>query len=361
MVREGNTDSQSERQLTPELTPELQTATHSGSTKYAFKTCPRFDPNYYLVWANDVHLAFEERDWEEYLLPPDPESAFTPDPRIMTRAKAFLMEAIPYEHKVSMTKLTSAAAIFTSLEEQYGSATREDEFRLETQLMLMRKLATDTVDEHIAKFKTLIATTMAQQDENRRYKNDKRNQLFLATLEYSEIEDENWERFIPSLGNTWKDMTPESLFATTRTYYLAHILPKKKKTTSTTTTDSVEARVQRTDANPHGNNTNSSGNRGGRSQSRGRGGKFNNFGNRSNSGNNSGNNYGNNSNNYGNNSGNYGNNSGNNYGNSRSSNYGNNQHHSNDKPREKYDPTKYCHIHNAPGHSTETCRAKFRD
>jgi hypothetical protein len=227
-------NTSTEQQNTPRDTPDRETATQNGSstTKYAFKTCPRFDPKFYLVWANDVRLAFEEREWQEYLIPPlsDSASEFTPDPRITIRAKAFLMEAIPYEHKVSMTKTTSAAAIFRSLEEQFGSATREDEFRLESQLMLMRKLPTDTVDEHIGKFKTLVATAMAQQDEDHRYKNDKRNQLFLATLEYSEIEDEKWENFIPFLGNTWKDMTPESLFATTRTYYMAHILPKKKPT-----------------------------------------------------------------------------------------------------------------------------------
>src|ERR1700685_2040032 len=180
MADNDDTGDQSQQQQSP-----------AGPTKFAFKSCPRFDPKFYLVWANDTRLAFEERDWGDYLTPPsddsDPESKFVPNPRTAIRAKAFLMEAIPNEHKVSLTNLTSAAAIFNSIEEQFGSATREDEFRLESQLMLMRKLHTDSVDEHIAKFKTLIATTMAQQDEDHRYKNDKRNQLFLATLEYSDI------------------------------------------------------------------------------------------------------------------------------------------------------------------------------
>jgi hypothetical protein len=303
------------QQATPPADGDENNSTHTmtASTKFAFKTCPWFDPNFYLVWANDVHLAFEERDWDAYLLPSDPESAFKPDPRTAIKAKAFLMEAIPYEHKVSMTTLTSAAAIFKSLEEQYGTTSREDEHRFERQLMFMRKPATDSVDEHIAKFKSLIASTMAHQEENHRYRNDKRNSLFLATLEYSNIEDEKWENFIPFLGNTWQNMTPESLFAATRTYYLAHILPKKNTSTSETYS-SVEARVQRMDTNQSGN-------------PRGWGDRFNNFNNRSNYGN-----------------PNYGNNSG-----------------SNDKHREKSDPSKFCHFHNAPGHSTEACHAKYQD
>jgi hypothetical protein len=265
MANDGEQTEQLQHLATPAQTPGPSTnTTQTGSsTKFAFKSCPRFDPKFYLVWANDVRLAFEERDRGDYLTPPsDPESVFVPDPRPAVRAKAFLMEAIPNEHKVSLTKLTSAAAIFKSIDEQFGSATREDEFRLESQLMLMRKLPTDSVDEHIAKFKTLIATTMAQQDEDHRYKNDKRNQLFLATLEYSDIEDEKWENFIPFLGNTWKDMTPESLFASTRTCYMAHILPKKTKSPKETST-SVEGSVYRTQGgtNPNANTGRNSNNR----------------------------------------------------------------------------------------------------
>ena len=118
---------------TPAQTPGPSTdTTQTGSSnKFAFKSCPRFDPKFYLVWANDVRLAFEERDWGDYLTPPsDPESVFVPNPRTAVRAKAFLMEAIPNEHKVSLTNLSSAAAIFNSIQEQFGSATREDEFRL---------------------------------------------------------------------------------------------------------------------------------------------------------------------------------------------------------------------------------------
>ena len=300
------------------------TMSTTTSTKYAFKTCPRFDPNFYLVWANDVRLAFDERNWGDYLLPPDPtsdpESAFKPDSHTAIRAKAFLMEAIPYEHKVSMTGFESAAEIFKSLEQQYGAATREDQFRFEKQLMWMRKTPNHTVEEHIVRFKKLMAQAMAHQPPSHRYKMDQQNQIFLATLEYSDIADEKWENFIPFLGNTWKDMTPESLFATTRTYYMAHILPKKKKTSSSPDPDYVESRVQRTEANPRGQQTNYS-NRGGKPQQRGRGGKPN---------------YSNRSNNESDN---------------------NNQ----GKPRSNYDATKFCHFHNAPGHSTESCRAKLND
>jgi len=80
-----------------------------------------------------------------------------------------------------------AADIFFSLQQQYGLTTCEDELRLERQLLYMQKHASDSIDQHTAKFKNLLAAVMAQQDPTSKYKDDKRNQLFLATLEHSKM------------------------------------------------------------------------------------------------------------------------------------------------------------------------------
>jgi gag-polypeptide of LTR copia-type len=233
---------------TPQTTPAPEA--QQTNSKYAYKQCPPFDPTFYRVWASEVSLAFAEREWDNYLV--NPGDPFIADPKITLHARAFLSQAIPFQYKAGLEHCESAADLFSSLQEQYGSTTREDEFRLETQLMFLRKTATDTIDEHIAKFKGLIAAVMAQQDPASRYRNDKRNQLFLATLEYSDIDDEKWETLIPFLGNTWKNMTPEALFSATRTYYYAHILPKKKKTAPETPI-SVEGTVYRTQGNDNYN------------------------------------------------------------------------------------------------------------
>src|SRR5271169_6775941 len=331
------------QQTTPASTPGPNDTTQTGASKYAYKQCPPFDPTFYRAWASEVTLAFAEREWTSYLITPDNDpdnldETFVPNPMVALRARAFLSQAIDFKYKAGMEHCETAAELFSSLQEQYGSTTREDEFRLETQLMFMRKLGTDSIDTHIAKFKTLIASVMAQQDASSKYKNDKRNQYFLATLEYSEIEDEKWETLIPFLGNTWKSMTPESLFSATRTYYYAHILPKKKKSTTTETSNAVEGSVYWTQGNSR--NTNSSGNSNnfGNSNRGGRGGR----GGRGRGGKSNYNNYGN-SNNGNSNNGNFNN------GNS-SSNNSNNQ-----PPRDKFDPTQFCHYHGKPGHSSESC------
>src|SRR5271154_4613087 len=219
---------QSHQIETPAQTPGPSTDTtqtgSSSSSKYAFKQCPRFEPTYYLGWASEVRDAFAERDWTEYLIPTE---GFVPNPQIVARAKAFLSQAISYEHKAGMEHCKTAGEMYKSLDKQYGTATCEDELRLETQLIYLRKSATDTIEQHISKFKLLIASVMAQQADDNKYRKDKRNQLFLATLEYAKIPDENWQGLVPYLGRTWTDMEPESLFAATRTFYYAHILPTK--------------------------------------------------------------------------------------------------------------------------------------
>ena len=79
------------------------------------------------------------------------------------------------------------------------------------------KLGTDSIDQHINKIEELIAAIMAQQADGEKYDN-KRNQLFLHTLQHSDIKDEDWSVFIPFLGKAWRDMTPQAVFADVRTY-----------------------------------------------------------------------------------------------------------------------------------------------
>jgi hypothetical protein len=262
------------------------------------------------LWDTDVRLAFAERDWLDYLVPPHDED-FKFDPRIALKFRAFLSHSIPFEDESGIEHYETAAEIYASLKEQHGSRTREDELRLEIQLIHLRKTGSDSIDDHIAKFKTLIASVMAQQDPSSKYKNDKRNQLFLATLEYSDIEYEKWEMFIPFLGNTWTTMTPDSLFSATKTYYHAHILPKKKKS-GQVSGNTVEGSAYFTQVS------------------------------NSNSGN----------------SGNYNYNNNNNNNNGGGGGGGNNK---NDRSYYEYDSSKYCVFHSAPGHSTDECRAKLQD
>jgi gag-polypeptide of LTR copia-type len=70
-------------------------------------------------------------------------------------------QGMPFEYKSGLEHCQNAAQLFDSLKQQYGSTTREGEFRLETQLMFMRKLPTDSLDDHITTFKTLIAQVRA--------------------------------------------------------------------------------------------------------------------------------------------------------------------------------------------------------
>ena len=282
------------------------------------------------AWASDVQLAFAERDWTEYLIPPDEgDEKFNANPRIALNARAFLSQAIPFQYRTGMEHCDSAADLFFSLQQQYGSTTHEDEFRLEAQLMFMRKLPSNSVDQYVAKFKTHIAAVMAQQDPTAKYKDDKRHQLFLATLEYSDIPDEKWENFIPFLGNTWKSMTPEALFSATRTYYIAHILPKKTKT-SVETSNAVEGSVYYTQGSTSKNT-------------------------------NSGNNNGNNNGNHGQSNQGQSNRGQSNRGRSNYGNYNHGNPEGEQRPKSKYDPTQYCQFHRAAGHSTEACYTKHKD
>src|SRR5205814_1833690 len=173
-----------------------------------------------------------------------------------------------------------------------------------------------------------IHAVMTKHSAGKKYNNDNRNHLFLHTLQHSDIKDEDWSGFIPFLGKTWHDMTPQAVFADARTYYNTHILPKKFKSTAPDVSN--EPRVLATQTgNSHGNDNS---NRGGKSNNQGRGGKSNNYGKS-------------NRDNYG-----------------KPSDPGNPSNNNNNHPqRQPRDPTQFCFFHGTTGHSTKACKAKFRD
>jgi gag-polypeptide of LTR copia-type len=332
------------QQNTPATTPtpsgdtaQSGTSAATTSTKYAFKQIPTFNPTYYRRWASDVQDAFGERRWTDYLTYP-PAQDFEPDNYILVRAKAFISQAIPYEHGAGIEGCTTAAEIFNSLQQHFGSASREDELRLESQLMTLRKIGSDNIDQHIAKVEKLIAAIMAQQAADKKYDNDKRNQLFLQTITHAKIEGEDWSGFVPYLGRSWHTMTPQAVFAEARIFYNSRVLPNKTTPTPPNTSNAVEGSVYMT----QGRNANFS-NRGQPHNRGGRGGNPN----------------------YNNNSHNRSNHGNSNYGNSNykgNSNYhGSNDRSQQQQTRDKYDPTKICQFHGGPGHSTEVCRDKFND
>jgi hypothetical protein len=93
--------------------------------------------------------------------------------------------------------------------------------------MILRKIEIDNIDQHITKIENLIAAIMAQQIFNKKYDNDKQNQLFLQTLIHCKISDEDWTGFVPYLGKSWHTMTPQAVFAEARIYYNSRILANK--------------------------------------------------------------------------------------------------------------------------------------
>src|SRR5947199_9485994 len=203
----------------------------SATSNPIVKHLPQFNPTYYLAWASDVRDAFEDRDWLSYLIAPTPAqlntaseattpssseedttTAFIPDPAIVNKARAFLKAAIPYEYKPGLETYSTAAEIWTALEQQYASTSREDELRLESQLMDLRKSKSDTIDQHIQKYSSILSSVLAQQQSDRRFDNAKINSFFLRSLENSNIPDEDWKGFITFLGKTWLTATKEQLY-----------------------------------------------------------------------------------------------------------------------------------------------------
>jgi hypothetical protein len=210
-------------------------------SKPIVKTLPQFNPTYYLAWASDVRDAFEDRSWTSYLIAPTTATpsttaatdtalattttAFTPDPAVVNKARAFLKASIPYEYKPGLETFTTAAEIWTALEQRYASTSREDELRLKSQLMDLRKSRSDTIDQHIQKYSYLLSSVLAQQQAERRLDTPEINSYFLRSLEKSDIPGEDWKGFITFLGKSWLTATKEQLYSDARTYYNTHIQP----------------------------------------------------------------------------------------------------------------------------------------
>ena len=210
----------------------------STTSKPIVKSLPQFNPTYYLAWASDVRDAFEDRGWTSYLIAPttsEPNttaatdtsttSTFQPDPVIVNKARAFLKAAIPYEYKHGLETFTTAAEIWIALEQRYASTSREDELRLKSQLMDLRKSKSDTIDQHIQKYSAILSSVLAQQQPDRRFDTPEMNSYFLRSLENSNIPDEDWKGFITFLGKSWLTATKEQLYSDARTYYNTHIQP----------------------------------------------------------------------------------------------------------------------------------------
>ena len=284
----------------------------------------------------DVKQAFAERKWRHYLAAPTIDQPH--DPEITILSTAFLSQSIPYEYKVAIRQCETAHDIWRIFEQRYASKTREDEVRLEAQLLDFKKSAGDTLEQHITKFDNLIASIMDQQPSDRQYDDVKINQYFLRTLEMSNIPTENWRGFITFQGKNWLTNTKEQLYSEARTYYNTHIAPHLSTTstdtnTSPTQTNESKAFIINSQA-PDQNNQQRNDNNNNRGRGRG--------------------NYNNNYNNY---------NDNNNY---NSNQYNGNQYNSNQQrpeyPRDRLeyprDPNAWCNLHCKYGHSNEQCFAQ---
>src|SRR5204863_3210524 len=172
-------------------------------------------------------------EWNNYLIPPptsttaDTAPAFVPNPVITARAKAFLSQSIPLKYKSSIELFTTAAQIWSSFLMRYGTKTRDDELRLEQDLLELLKLPSDTIDAHIQKFDDLLSALHAQQLATEHWDTHKVNRYFLRSLERASIPNEDWKAFSTYLGRTWHDMTLETLYSEARTYYKHYMSPLK--------------------------------------------------------------------------------------------------------------------------------------
>ena len=339
------------------------------TTKFSYKSIPQFNPVFYRGWATDVVDAFAERNWSPYLVTPDAEASVEVktsdegetststttrpselDPRIVIQAKAFLNQSIPYEYKAGLEECTTAAEIWLALQQRYASKSREDELRLEGQLLDFKKSATDSIDQHIAKFDILIASIIAQQPTGQRYDDTKKNRYFLRTLETAQIPNEDWKGFITFLGKSWLTITTHALFAEARTYYNTHIQPyigqpttlsTPTATATTTATDTDETKafaIRQPDSDNRSSNFQQRGRGRGRSQYNNNSNNRNNYQNRNTDNSNS-------------NRGNY---------NSRSNNRGSNNR-GGFQRKLPTDPDAWCPYCRRQGHSYEQCYNKTRD
>src|SRR5438046_1943169 len=211
-----------------------------STSRFAYKELPKFEPRYYRQWARVVKDAFAERDWNDYLITPAPITvpsteagqsatitAFSPDASITARAKAFLSQSIEFRYQPSIETCETAAEIWSVFLQRYGQRSRDDELRLEAELLSLLKLSTETLDEYIEKFDNLISSIRAQQEPNQRWDDQKVNMHYIRSLELSNIKNEDWKAWSTYLGSTYQTMSHDSLQSACRTCYPTHMAPLK--------------------------------------------------------------------------------------------------------------------------------------
>ena len=107
--------------------------------RYACRQLPSFNPTYYQSWAIDVEQAFAEREWTRYLSPPTDSAPH--DPMVTIQSTAFLNQSISYEHISAIRQCKTAHEIWLTPQQRYASRSREEEVRLESQILELRKTA----------------------------------------------------------------------------------------------------------------------------------------------------------------------------------------------------------------------------
>ena len=218
-----------------------------STPRFAYKELPKFEPRYYRQWARVVRDAFAERDWNGYLITPTPvvvpsteagqsttttptpTASFTPDASIAARAKAFLSQSIEFRYQPSIENCDTAAEIWSVFLQRYGQRSRDDELRLEAELLSMIKLSTETLDEYIEKFDNIISSIRAQQEPNQRWDDRKINMHFIRSLELSNIKNEDWKAW-----STYLNSPPKITVAATLYDLAAVSLPQHRTPGSTT-------------------------------------------------------------------------------------------------------------------------------
>lgn len=213
-----------------------------STSRFAYKELPKFEPKFYRQWARVVGDAFSERDWNDYLITPAPvvststgadgtitttSTSFDPDATITVRAKAFLSQSIEFRYQPSIETCETAAEIWSVFLQRYGQRSRDDELRLEAELLSLIKLSTETLDEYIEKFDNIISSIRAQQEPSQRWDDRKVNMHYIRSLELSNIKNEDWKAWSTYLGSTHQQMTHDSLLSACRTYYSTHMLHLK--------------------------------------------------------------------------------------------------------------------------------------
>jgi hypothetical protein len=215
------------------------------STKYAYKELPSFDPIDWLYWQDVVLDAIAERGWHDYLVTPLPvvtppvlatdgttitagtTTIFTPDPATSARVKAFLSQSIGIKHRSAIHGCTTAAEIWSVFVQRYGQRTRDDELRLEAELLSYVKLSSESLDDYIERFGNIISRIRAQQDAAQRWDDAKINMYFIRSLTLSQIPSEDWKGWSTYLGSTYRTMNYDQLLSACRTYYATYMVPFK--------------------------------------------------------------------------------------------------------------------------------------